>query len=422
MRPRRRRRLPARSDSAPGRRGSPPGRRPARSRRSAAARSRRSTSTSKGISIWRSPARGHRAASCCASAAPDPSSPLGGRCCRRLALGGVRRLLASDLDRDGDPDLVAAGDDGLLLLDNLRQGRFADRTGAAELAGDRAALRRGEPPISTDGRPDLELVGRGRGWSTSSPQPWHGFEPWRCSPGCRRAFRRRDAFDADNDGRLDLALAGPAGVVVLGCAEPLAGAAPRAARDVRGSDRAHRVAGRADLDGDGDLELVAAGRAGRRLGGASRTAEATAITGWPSACADSSRATARTIASASVRRSSCAAAPPTSFARSTTRSPHFGLGSRSADRRCCASSGRTACRRTASRRAATNGSSRSRCSRAAARSSTPGPASASRSSPTCSGTRRSACRSRPASGQPGSRRARARRRTGGGGRVRTACG
>ena len=69
------------------------------------------------------------------SAAPDPLVALGARVLPALALGGVRRLLASDLDRDGDPDLVAAGDGGLFWLDNLRQGRFADRTGAAKLAG-----------------------------------------------------------------------------------------------------------------------------------------------------------------------------------------------------------------------------------------------------------------------------------------------
>ena len=50
--------------------------------------------------------------------------------------------MASDLDRDGDPDLVIAHAQGIAWLDNLRQGRFADRTAAAGLgsAGERRLL------------------------------------------------------------------------------------------------------------------------------------------------------------------------------------------------------------------------------------------------------------------------------------------
>ena len=42
--------------------------------------------------------------------------------------------MASDLDRDGDLDLLVAHAKGLAWLDNLRQGRFADRTAASGLA------------------------------------------------------------------------------------------------------------------------------------------------------------------------------------------------------------------------------------------------------------------------------------------------
>ncbi|MFW6175973.1 MAG: FG-GAP-like repeat-containing protein, partial [Acidobacteriota bacterium] len=66
------------------------------------------------------------------------------------------------------------------------------------------------------------------------------------------------AFDADNDGRLDLALAGAEGITVL-------------ARDGEGAFRtlpveegpgAATAIGAADLDGDGDLDLLAAGPEG----------------------------------------------------------------------------------------------------------------------------------------------------------------
>ncbi|MFY9822241.1 MAG: FG-GAP-like repeat-containing protein, partial [Thermoanaerobaculia bacterium] len=69
------------------------------------------------------------------------------------------------------------------------------------------------------------------------------------------------AFDADNDGRLDLAAAGPGGVVVLGqrgtpaapSFQPLA---------VESGPKSATALVAADLDADGDLDLVAAGEGG----------------------------------------------------------------------------------------------------------------------------------------------------------------
>ena len=66
------------------------------------------------------------------------------------------------------------------------------------------------------------------------------------------------AFDADNDGRLDLAAAGPDGIAVLGqrgtIAKPTFEPLP-----VEGAPAAAATLIAADLDGDGDLDLVTAG-------------------------------------------------------------------------------------------------------------------------------------------------------------------
>lgn len=193
------------------------------------------------------------------SAAPEPLVAVGAQALPRAALGGVRRLLTSDLDRDGDPDLVAVGDAGLLWFDNLRQGRFADRTSAARLAALGPLLDAASADLDADGRPDLVLAGPGglrllhNEGATFAPWPVAGMPPGRCDAVI--------AFDADNDGRLDLALAGPGGVAVLGLRGPLA--EPRfELLPVTGNPGARTALASADLDGDGDLDLVAVGPAG----------------------------------------------------------------------------------------------------------------------------------------------------------------
>jgi len=197
------------------------------------------------------------------SASPEPLVAVGARVLPAVNLGGARQLLTSDLDRDGDPDLLAAGDGGLVWLDNLRQGRFADRTVTAKLGGAGAMLDVECADLDADGRPDLALAGpAGLRLLRNAIHPQRGgFEPWALSGAPPGRFDAVLAFDADNDGRLDLALAGPSGVVVLRFRGPLA--APRLEPlPVEGSGGARTALASADLDGDGDLDLLAAGPTG----------------------------------------------------------------------------------------------------------------------------------------------------------------
>ncbi len=177
------------------------------------------------------------------------------------ALAGrtVRQLLATDLDRDGDLDLLAVHDGGLLWLENLRQGRFADRTeasGLGKVGPARAALA---ADLDGDGLPDLAVLAAA-GDSLSFWHNEHGrFTAWPLAAPLPKELRFASlaAFDADNDGRLDLALVGPGGVAVLArrgegfAALPLSGAPARAA-----------AVATADLDGDGGVDLVVAGPEG----------------------------------------------------------------------------------------------------------------------------------------------------------------
>lgn len=174
--------------------------------------------------------------------------------------GEVRGLVASDLDRDGDPDLLIVHAGGLVWLDNLRQGRFADRTAASGLGSAGAARAAVSADFDNDGLPDLITAGAGLvAWRN---QGKGRFAPWPLE-GLPQGNELSSviAFDADNDGRLDLAVAGPKDLLVL---------AQRGTREkpsfaplpVQGAPPGATALAAADFDGDGDLDVAAGGPAG----------------------------------------------------------------------------------------------------------------------------------------------------------------
>jgi Tfp pilus assembly protein PilF len=188
-----------------------------------------------------------------------PLVDIGSQALPQLPLKGCRDLVASDLDRDGDLDLAVAHAGGLAWIDNRRQSRFADRTvdGGLVASGPVEALASAD--LDDDGLPDLVAASQGL-------TLWHNlggrFAPWPL-PGlpAGKRFTSVLAFDADNDGQLDLAAAGPDGIMVLGrrgsIAAPVFEPLP-----VEGTPGAVASLTAADLDGDGDLDLVTAGGSG----------------------------------------------------------------------------------------------------------------------------------------------------------------
>lgn len=190
-----------------------------------------------------------------------PLQPVGTQALPSLDLGAPGAIRASDLDRDGDLDLIVGHGGGLTWLENLRQGRFVDRSKDAGLAASDAArvVDVVSADLDHDGLPDLITAGRGlRAWQNQGGR----FTPWTLLglPASEEA-RSVIAFDADNDGRLDLGTAGPrAGTGPRVFAQAASGRFI-ARRIEDGPDTAERVAA-ADLDGDGDLDLVSVGAEG----------------------------------------------------------------------------------------------------------------------------------------------------------------
>ncbi|MEE9562494.1 MAG: FG-GAP-like repeat-containing protein, partial [Thermoanaerobaculia bacterium] len=189
-----------------------------------------------------------------------PLEPVGAKSLPEVELGRVSTIVASDLDRDGDIDLLIAHDRGLTWLDNLRQGTFGNRTVAAGLS--RAAPARAvvSTDLDRDGFPDLVTAGKGL-------QLFHNrdgrFEPWLIDGLDLPASELTAlvALDADNDGRIDLATGGPAGLSVYVQRNgprfeplPLDGA-PTAVLDLAATD----------IDQDCDLDLIAVGGDGLYL-------------------------------------------------------------------------------------------------------------------------------------------------------------
>jgi Tfp pilus assembly protein PilF len=194
------------------------------------------------------------------NALQGPLEAVGKHALPKLSLSGVGGLVASDLDRDGDLDLVVAHARGLAWLENLRQGQLADRTAAAGLGKSAPARALASADLDNDGLPDL--IAAGRGLAAWRNQGGGRFAPWPLQ-GLPQVKELSSVvpLDADNDGRLDLAAVGPADVLVLAQRGPRTEPA-FVPYPVQGAPRGAAAVDAADLDGDGDLDVVAAGPAG----------------------------------------------------------------------------------------------------------------------------------------------------------------
>ena len=190
--------------------------------------------------------------------------------------GAARDVAFGDFDGDGHNDLVMVGADGhLRLFHNVGQGRYEDVTGASGLNGTAHAGAVAVGDYDNDGFLDLFVTSL----DGTDPALYHNrgdgtFELDRRTTSLRQKLRGVagvDAafFDFDNDGRLDLIVVGkpmtPNGRgVLLFRNDPQRGFEDMSAiLPPPDSLRAARAVAVADFDQDGDLDLVLVGWDGR---------------------------------------------------------------------------------------------------------------------------------------------------------------
>jgi hypothetical protein len=171
---------------------------------------------------------------------------------------GVMALLASDLDRDGDIDLLLAHAAGLSWLDNLRQGEFADRSAAAGLAAEPGISAVAVADMDNDGAVDVVVA------ASEGLQLWLNREARfpaddRVGLGVSPVGVRVIVIgDFNNDGRKDLALGHESGVKLL-----LQDADQRyLALDILDLAAPVTALQASDLNNDGLLDLVVSGQSG----------------------------------------------------------------------------------------------------------------------------------------------------------------
>jgi Flp pilus assembly protein TadD len=170
----------------------------------------------------------------------------------------IARMLARDLDRDGDTDLLVAHEGGVSWVDNQRHETFGNRTAPGGLRAVGAAVDAASGDFDNDGRPDLALVGLELtilyGGTAAYETAGGRFEA--SAIEALGTLSSVVTFDADNDGRLDLAVGGVNGIAVF---------AQRGRRfellSITGAKHTTALTA-ADLDRDGDLDLLASGPAG----------------------------------------------------------------------------------------------------------------------------------------------------------------
>ena len=216
-----------------------------------------------------------------------PLEALGRKALPETETRRYHHLQATDADRDGDTDLLFAHDDGVLWLDNQRQGRFAERVPPApgrgflgtllgRLRGDEPAtggLTTGSPvravrtaDLDADGMPEFLLAGESsfilRRDEDGAVAPFPLTSESIALPAGATDLA---LLDADNDGRRDIAFVADGELRVLTqTSNSGAPALEFRLAQVTGLPReAGFTAVRADdLDGDGDQDLVAAGATG----------------------------------------------------------------------------------------------------------------------------------------------------------------
>ncbi|MCG8459874.1 MAG: FG-GAP-like repeat-containing protein, partial [Holophagales bacterium] len=199
-----------------------------------------------------------------------PLERVGTKALPRLPESLPRSVWPSDLDRDGDLDLLIGHGRGLQWLDNLRQGRFRDRSALAGLEPGEAVADVVAVDLDGDGFPDPVATSAGaeterslRFWRNTGTKllPWTP-SPWPAESMPAGPFTSLVPFDADNDGRMDLAAAGPGGVVVLTQVASGPGEVGFRVSKVEGAPSPASVVVPVDLDGDGDLDLAVGSPAG----------------------------------------------------------------------------------------------------------------------------------------------------------------
>ncbi len=175
---------------------------------------------------------------------------------------GPVRLVAADLDGDGDPDLAAvnAGTNDVSVLLDLGPGGFAEAVAFPVPAGPRDL---GAGDIDHDGHADLVVAGTA---GRLQVLPGNGAGSFAIGAGLDLGAEvgEVELADLNRDGAADVVLgftSGPAPLGVLlssrGGSLDLSGLVAHAGFD------APRALGLADLDGDGDADVLALGDRGR---------------------------------------------------------------------------------------------------------------------------------------------------------------
>jgi outer membrane protein assembly factor BamD (BamD/ComL family) len=176
-------------------------------------------------------------------------------------VNGARRGLFVDLDHDGDLDLLLVGNGSLAVFRNNLDGTFTIAPNAAGIVrgGSDAAFA----DVDDDGRTDVFVASENGGDALFRNDAVRGFMAAGNTPGRSSAVA---VGDYDNDGALDVVVVGPGGAVLW--RNDGTGAFTRDSRSTqvfRNVAQAGAAAEFLDYDNDGWLDLFVAGPRGASL-------------------------------------------------------------------------------------------------------------------------------------------------------------